>query len=334
MVEISKEKERNILKNYGELKLEAIYKDSFRTFDKNTLLLSTKNVAKVIKAVLMESEIKTKEAIFSLPDFSTFFTTFELPKMSQKEMQQAIEFEARKYIPIPISEVILDWQIIPGDDKGKENSRILIIAVPKSVVDQYKSVAKEAGLKIIALEAEVLGLKRSVVKNKKTSCLVDIGTQSTTVSIVDENVLRTSSSFDLAGKDLTFSISKALGIEEKEAEKIKREKGMIKSGEHDLEQILAPILDLMVSEIKKVSRVFWERKHKDPEEIIISGGGALMPGLVRYFEKELLKTTRGVKIRIADPFSDIFYPPLLEQEIKKMGPTYAIAVGEALKGFE
>ncbi|MFA5742982.1 MAG: type IV pilus assembly protein PilM [Candidatus Paceibacterota bacterium] len=335
VVEISQKGKRKVLENYGELGMDAVYKETFRTFNKNTLLLSTNDVSRALKAIIQESEIKTNRAIFSLPDFATFFTTFELPQMTAKEIPQAVEFEARKYIPLPTSEVVLDWQLLTKHAPDKERNKILLLAVPIVAVAQYKETAKKSGLEIDSLEAEVFALQRSLVRNNKiTVFLVEIGAQSTTVSIVDRGVLKTSFSFDAAAKDLTFAVSKSLQVEMQEAEKIKMEKGVLIPSGGDAAKVLMPILDSIITETKKVIKSFSKTEQRRPEEIIIAGGTALMPGLLEYFQKSIKEEFNDVSVKLADPFADIFYPPALEKNIKKMGPAFAIAVGEALKGFE
>jgi type IV pilus assembly protein PilM len=335
IVEISQKGKRKVLENYGELGMDAVYKESFRTFNKNTLLLSTNDVSRALRAMVQEAEFKTNKAIFSLPDFATFFTTFDLPPMTAKEIPQAVEFEARKHIPLPTSEVVLDYQLLTKHSPDKERNKVLLLAVPSAAVNQYKETAKKAELDIIALEAEVFGLQRSLVRNDKaTVFLVDIGSQSTTLSVVDRGLLKTSFSFDTASKDLTFALSKSLRIGMPEAEKIKMKEGISYSGNDDNEKILGPILDSIITEIKKVVKSFSLEEQRQPEEIILSGGTALLPGLASYFQKSISQEFKAISIKLADPFADIFYPPSLEKKIKEMGPTFAVAVGEALKGFK
>jgi len=338
IVEITQKGKRKVLENYGELQISALYKNSFRTFEKNTLLLSTGSVARATRAMLTEAEIKTRKAIFSLPDFATFFTTFELPSMTAKEIGPAVEFEARKYVPLDPSEIILDWQLISKHNPEEGKNKVFMMAVPGVVVDQYKTMAKNSELEITALEAEVFGLKRAALAedNKTTVGLIDMGAQSTTVSIVDGEILKASLGFDTAGKDLTFAIAKSLGIDTEAAEEVKREQGILTGNyQKDVAYLLIPIIDLILQEIKKVIRNFEQKEVKKVTDLILAGGTALLPGLLGYFQENFSQREFGkISVKIADPFAEIFYPPLLEKTIKKMGPTYAIAVGEALKGFE
>jgi len=111
------------LKNYGELNLDIATNQSFRNFDQNTLAPSIDTISQALKTIFNETGIKAKKANFSLPDFSTFFVSFELPPMSKKELGNAVGFEARKYIPLPAAEVVLDWQCM-SKDPTKQNNKI------------------------------------------------------------------------------------------------------------------------------------------------------------------------------------------------------------------
>lgn len=86
MVALSSWAGRIRLENYGEISAAALYQKPFRTFEKSTLLLSSEEISKAIKAIMEEAKIKARECVFSIPDFSTFFTNFELPPMSADEL--------------------------------------------------------------------------------------------------------------------------------------------------------------------------------------------------------------------------------------------------------
>ena len=330
-VEISKTGGKFKLENYGELMTEGLYKRPFRTFEKSALLLSSRDITKSIAAILKEAEIKTRKVNFSIPDFSTFFTWFDLPPMDKDEVPQAVKYEARRHIPVSVSEVTLDWQIVNARRSGRPDSKlkILLVATPNEVISQYRQISELCRLDLRLLEAEVFGLCESLVKKgeKKVVALVDIGARSTTCSIVDAGVLKRSYSFDVSGSQLTENASHAMGVSYEEAEKAKRERGILKDGA--LRQVFLPLIDLVLIELKKISDNFYRTEAKRVEKVILAGGTALLPGLKDYFADQFDKETE-----IADPFADLFYPPALEEKIKKIGPSFAIAAGMALKGLK
>jgi type IV pilus assembly protein PilM len=338
LVELSGRGEKRKLENYGEIKAEAIFEKPFRRFEKSALLLSEREIAQAIKTLKEEAKIKTRESIFSIPDFVSFFTNFELPPMTKEELPEAIIYEARQHVPLPLGEVTLDWEVIEGKTLDREGTKlkILLVAVPNEVINQYQEIARLSGLQIRALEAEVFALCRSLIPSdeKRTISIVDIGARTTTCSIIDKRVLKASHSFDLSGDDLTERVARGFSLDYQTAQNLKKKYGLADiplpstdvglSSIKNIREILLPLIDLILKEIKKISYNFYQTEGKEIEKFIIAGGAATMPGLREYFAESLKKETE-----IANPFFNISYPAILEETLKQLGPSYAIAVGAA-----
>jgi type IV pilus assembly protein PilM len=335
-VEVSGIKGKLVLENYGEVNLDVACKEFFRSFDKKNLNPAVDNISAALKSIIEATGIKTKKVVFSLPDFATFFTTFELPPMSEKEIANAIGFEARKYIPLPLSELVLDWQLMSKHPSTKENSKILVMAVPKIIVEQYKTIAQQAGLELTALEAEAMALKRAVCgESGPISCLLEMGFQSTNINIVEDGFMKMSFSFDMAGKDLTYSLSETLNISTADAEAIKKKQGLIVNEEGNIAHILTPILSVISERTRRVIKDFESKEGKKVERVIIAGGTSLLPGILDYFKESLnQEESKAMEVVIANPFSGVAYPPILDKKMEEINPTYAIALGEALRKFE
>ena len=328
VVELSRWGSRKSLKNYGEIQSSVLYDKPFRTFEKNTLILSSEDISRAIRAILQETKIETRSAVFSIPDFSSFFTYFELPAMTKEELSQAVQYEARKHVPLPFAEVTFDWQVIeklPASSKAP--FKILLVAVPNEVINQYQEIAKGANLKLSALEAEVFGLIRSFFRDEKVPDVVlDMGAQTTTINLVWRGQLRNSHGIDIAGNSFTERISQSLLIDFFKAQELKSQKGLLSP---DIVSILSPLIDMIVTEIQNITQTFEEREGVKIEKIVLGGGSARMPGLKEYLEKNL-----GREAEILDPFRSLFAPPILESTLKEMGPGYAVAIGMALRGLE
>jgi len=108
--------------------------------------------------------------------------------MTEAEIKEAVIFEARQHIPLPLESVTIDWQLISGAPGNGQNIEILLAAIPNEIVNQYKEIAKNINLEIISLEAEIFGLIEALIKTDdvRTICLVDIGAQSTMCSVVEK----------------------------------------------------------------------------------------------------------------------------------------------------
>ena len=327
VVEISKKRGKLELENYGQVAASSLYQDPYQAFAKEeSFMLSSPEISRVIKAILKEASIKTKEAVFTIPDFSTFFTTFELPPMSEEEIPEAVNFEARRHIPVPVSDVVLDWFLI-GGKPGKRGTElnILLVAVPQEIVNRYQEIAKASSLELKYLEAEAFSLARSLVREEKgLICLLDIGAQSTTVNIVGDGILRLSYSSDISGNDFTHTVSKSLSIKLEKAEFMKREYGLESD---EINEVLLPLINLIIIEIEKIFKNL-ESEGKIVQKIIMAGGSSLLPGLDKYISSYFKKETV-----LANPFFGLSYPPVLEPKLKKIGPSFAIAVGGALRGL-
>lgn len=327
LVELSESRGRIKVENYGQVKTKAFYKEPFRTFKKGTFLLSVKDISKAISAITREAGVNTKEVDFSIPDFSTFFTSFKLPPMGKEELSEAVRFEARQHVPLPMSELTLDWSVVEGQLNQTE-LKMLVVAIPDRVVEQYKEVAQEAGLNLRSLEAEVFSITRSLSEEDKQGVIVllDIGAQTTTINIVEEGALRLSHSFDVSGNDFSQNISKSLQIDYEEAEYFKRKYGLQKEGKA-IRKVLLPRLDLITMEIQKIVRRYREKHGEKVKKVVLGGGTASMPGLRSYLNGELQQ-----EVDIIKPFADLYYPSILENRLEDLGPSFAVAVGLGIRG--
>lgn len=399
IVEIGKEEEKKKLENYGEVE-ESVFGEIVSAFKngKENKSLSNQYTAELIREILDEAEIGTKDVNFSIPDFLTFFTSFEMPVMEKEEIPEAIRYEVRPYIPLPLSEVTLDWTLSKGRSV-KNPFKVLVAAIPNKIISQYQEIAGFAGLELRALEPEVFSLARASIKDfifslspprskllrigkknkfgsesddkkkeekKEVIGLIDIGSRSTTCSVVDEGVLEASHSFNIAGEEFRKRLAKSLNISYNESKKLVEEYGLSFSRSEAIEgispdeaerksivqevgeflnsdnktaasgisreninNILFPLADVLLDNIKTVFRDFYREEGKEVDRIILAGGLALLPGLKEYFSNKLKK-----EIVISNPFENISYPSVLGGILEKKGPSYAVCLGLAMKGLE
>ncbi len=329
VVELSVSGRGKTLENYGQMESAHIYKEDFLNPQKSNQALASDFVAKAIKAIVKEAKIRTTSAIFSIPDFSTFCTSFEIPPMPEKEIAGAVRYNASQFITLPISEVTLDWKIVPNPTDKNGLMKVFLVAVPNQVVQEYQAIAKNAGLDLYALEAEALGISRVLAKNaKKTICVMDIGVQSSTVNIVENGFLRRSYSFNFYSNQLPRAVAAALGIDLEEARKVTHQEGLI-SSRPGVSQALYLVVDPLLLEVKNISAEFFQQEKKQVEEVYLTGGTANLPGLKEYFAESLKKT-----VYVPNCFSGFLYPPILEGELKDMSSGFSAAVGVALGGLE
>lgn len=333
VVELSEGTERVKLENYGEIQSKFLYGKPFRSLEKGVLSLSTQDIAQALRAVLDTAKIRTRIANFALPDFSSFFTTFQLPPMTETELAQAVKFEARQHVPLPVSEMALDWVLTEGkpSPKREESLKVLLVAVPNRIIDQYKEIARLAHLELRNLEAEVFALKRVLFgqeKEERAVALLDIGAASTTCSIVDKGVLKVSHSFDIAGDSFTKKLAETLELDLQTAERLKLKYGLLPQGQV-IHKVLQPLADSVIMEVEKICRHFFQTEGKEVEGVVLAGGMANLKGMREYFREKM-----GKEVTIGYPFAKISYPPILEKTLRESGPSFAVAAGMALGGLQ
>jgi len=328
IVEISVSGKKKKLENYIEFRMP-LSEQSLKTFQGESLALLSNEVSEILQAILRRAKIKERKVALSLPDFSTFFTTFSLPPMTELEAPQAIEFEARHYIPLPLSEVTFDWQVIDKEESISGLKRkVLLVAIPNTVLQNYQRVAALCNLEIIGMEAEVFSLVRSAWPGGKYDflpiCMVDFGWKSTTVSIVEKKKVASSFSFDVSSIALTKDLSLALGISLEEAEELKTIHGLDPQ-KPEIAKVLLDKVNLLTMEIDKICGDFFQSTGRRLDNLVLSGGTANLFGLKEYLSARIKKN-----VLIAAPFSALSCPISLGQKLSQRGPSFAVALGAAL----
>jgi len=329
IVELSYSKKGDVvLENYGEKVNQVDRENFYKDPRKKTFSLPHQKIADNLKNILSQAKIGKREAIFSIPDFMTFFTVFRIPPLPKEEIASAVEFEARQHIPLPLKEVSLDWSIVGKAEKEKKKGpKILLVAVPNKVISEYQKIAEQAGIKLLSIEAEVFSLARASVFGEppgKAIQIVDIGVQSTTISVVREGTVELTYSINLSENEITKALVSEMDISYNEAERIKYEVGFDENCEEGA--ILCSQLNILADEIKQVSDNFFRTEKKEIRKIALAGGIASSPGIIDYLEKKTHKEVRAI-----NPFLNLSYPPILKETIEEIGPRYAIAAGIALR---
>lgn len=328
LVEVAVSGDYRRLENYVEFRFPG-NGQTFQAFDKGNLSLKSEEVAEVLKGLLKKVGLKQKKAAFAIPDFSTLFTTFSLPPMKESEIDEAVKFEARHHIPVPLSQVSFDWKVAGGGEKGASKLDILLVAVPNSVLSSYQKVASMCQLDLQGVEAEVFGLARAaipIVKKHQPICLVDFGWQSTTISIVENKSLRASFSFDISGTGLSQALSAELKVSLSEAENLKKKYGLNPAKPRIYNALIKKAADLS-DQIDKVCRDFFQAQEREVKSIVLSGGTAWLFGLKDYLQSRLEK-----EVALANPFTDFHYPVQLSKRLEQIGPSFAVSLGVAMMG--
>ncbi|MDP1706485.1 MAG: type IV pilus assembly protein PilM [bacterium] len=332
-IELEKQGKDLMMTNYGILETTGYLTRSNEALQTSSLKIVEKEVAEKLKTLLREMKPKTQQAIGAIPLFSVFSTTLEVPFLDYKETEKIINFQAKQYLPVPVSEMTLDWWRTGEfeNQRGQRFQRILVTAIPREVVEKYKRIFKMAGLRLVALEVESVALNRSLSSaDGSPVAIIDIGAESTSVAISEKGELRHNGQFDYGGLSLTYAIARSLDISNRRAEELKRRRGLSGTGgEFELSTSLIPFLDVIIQEVKRVCEVYEKTYGKKIERLFLVGGGANLVGLNDYFSQQL-----GVRPNDPIIFSGIKYSSSLELIIKQLNRELAVSAGLALKYFQ
>ncbi|MBI2062097.1 MAG: type IV pilus assembly protein PilM [Candidatus Yanofskybacteria bacterium] len=338
IVELEKSGGRFALKNYGLFELKGTdVQPTGPGAGQSILKLPDQEIVWGLKELIKKGNIKSTDAIASIPSFSTFTTIIEMPYLSEQELAKALPFEARKYIPIPLNEVNLDWSIIDVSNPVSAGSsglrfkpttvQVFIAAVPKDETEKYRRIMKGVGLNLKALELENTALIRALLGNDLSpTAIVNIGGRSTSIVIVDKGYERVSHNYEIGGFEITKSIARSLNVSIEKAEELKRKMGMNKADENIVNEAMVSLIDMMVFETKKTISSYEGLKKQKISRVLLVGGLTNMPSFVSYFKQKL-----NMDIYSANAFARIIYPESLKPIIQELANTFSIAAGLAMR---
>lgn len=338
VVQIKREKGQAVLETYGELAL-----GPYAGIEAGKAVkLSDEKMAEALRDLMKESQVTTNNCGIAIPLNSSLVNVVQMPDLGEKKLTEMIPIEMRKYIPVAISEVMLDWRIIPNmgepDDgnasaasKRMKRVDVLVVAIHKETINRFQSIMEKAELSPSFFEIEVFSTVRGVLGGASdTAMIIDMGASATKMYLVEHRVLRQSHSINRGTQDMTLALSKSLGVSAKKAEELKRTYGLLPSTDQPtVSETISLVVDEMLTEAHRVLLNYQKRYHKTIDTVILTGGGAGLKGLDEHAARTL-----EVPTEIADPFEKLVTPAFLEPVLEDVGPEFAVSVGVALRKLE
>jgi type IV pilus assembly protein PilM len=330
-IELKPGKQAPRVTNYGMLESSGYLARANQALQTSSLKMFEADVVELLKTLMRQMGVSTKRAVASLPPFSAFTTVLDFPKMDPKEIEKAMVYQAKQYVPLPLSEVALDWLQIGEylDDKGFEHQKIMLISVPQEQIQKYQRIFKGAGLALAALEIESLSLARTMQDDPTPTLVIDIGSRSTNIVFMENGRFTFSGQSDFGGASLTQALATSLGINPLRAEELKKERGIVGTGpNYELSTIMLPFLDAILNEVKKVQFLYQQQlpSARKTERVVLAGGGANLLGIEKYFEREF-----GMPVVKAAPFLKFEHPSEIEPFIPELNPIMSVGLGLGMK---
>jgi len=291
-------------------------------------------LAVTVQKALKEAGIKAAaEVNLALPESDVYTRIIETPRLSETELASSIQYEAEQYVPVALSEVELYHQVLEeaGVDTEKKTMRVLLIAVPKERIKRLTQLLDQAGLIPKSLETELFSLKRVFTDLSKSQLLILFGHKTTDLMIMKKGSPLFLHSMGSGGRALTKNLVNELSLAEDQAEQYKRTYGLREDLlEGKVAKVLMPLIDEVVSQVNKAFVYIQQQGVKKlPEQLVMTGGGALLPGLSGYLVKKL-----NMEVVVGNPLQRF----VKDEDFKKLitsetNPHLGAVVGLAVKGW-
>lgn len=286
-----------------------------------------------IRDALNGAKLNTKKAVVALPEPSVFNRLLTFPALEEKALNEAIHWNAKQFIPLPMDQVQMDW-IKTGDIdvNGKKMIQLLLVAAPKKLIEKTVTLFDEIGLELIAIETEAVATARVVAQNYtdgQATLILDVGSAGTDVSVISGGNLIFSQSLGTGSDAMTQAIASGFSIDTIQADQYKVKFGLLADqGEGKIYNILQPVVNIIVTEITKTINFFRSKyQQSTPQKILILGEGGKIPGLPEYLGDKL-----GIPAELANLSKNVDIDGSIQSEIESSGLTgYAVSLGLALK---
>lgn len=347
VVELEKVGEKVALRNYGILPLGP----RAGVAAGQATSLPPEKVALALRDLLHEAGIAPQHIVFAIPFKASLLSVVELPAVSKKELESMVPLEARRYIPVPVTEVSLDWWALPkrkretissappslvrtGEQAPLGTTEVIIAAINNDVLKKYEMIRQDAKIASVTthFEIEIFSTLRAVVgRDLAPIIVVDIGSGMTKLAIVEDGVVRATHIISMGGQDITLALSRSLSVSFDDAEKMKCRAGIAGDEEgRDVAAVGELILNNILNETVRFVENYERKYGAKIAKVVLVGGGAHLKGLDGIAAQKFPK----VSLAIGDPFSRVDAPAFLAPTLAELSPDFAVAVGAALKGIE
>lgn len=341
VVEFEAKKGRPILMTYGYAEIP-VEEAGESLFDQ------PKRTGELLARVCKEAGTKSISAMAALPTSRVFATILSLADgKDARAKQAAVDAEVGKLAPLPLSEMIIQTTYFDEEKKEKKGGevekskekqfRAMVTGSAKTFIQKYIEIFKAAKLNLQAIDTESLALVRALVgKDKGAIMVVDIGSQRTTIMIVEKGIPFVSRSIQLGGDTVTRAVMQQMSLGEEDAERIKRDLGTASATGSELSGSLPKVLEVLmfplINEIQFAFQLYATMELaqiKKVEKVILTGGSSHLPRLTEH-----LAQTLNLNVYRGDPWARVVFPQDLASVLEEIGPRMSVAVGLAMREID
>jgi len=301
-------------------------------------ITEVEQVSEAVGKAIKRAGTKVKNVAIAVAATHVITKTIKMPaNLGEQELQTQIELEADHYIPYPLDEVNMDYQVLgPSEDNPDENT-LLLAACRKEVVDDYIAVVEGAGLvpKVVDIETYAMENAFQLIAEhmpgggmEKTVAILDVGAMATNINVIHNNRSIYTRDHAFGGRQLTEEIQRRYGLSYEEAGLAKKQGGLPDNYQTD---VLRPFMEAMCQESMRALQFFYSSSpFNSVDQILLAGGCAQITGI-----DELVAARIGVPSMVANPFSSVSVGSRVKaQSLGNDAPSLMIACGLAMRNFQ
>jgi len=301
-------------------------------------ITEVEQVAQAVERAVKRSGSRCKHAAVAVAGAHVITKTIKMPvTMSENDLQTQIEMEADHYIPYPLDEVNMDYQIIGATEDNPEEMEVLMAACRKEIVDDYVAVIQAHGLTPAVVDIETYAMENaySLIAQhmpgggmEKTVAILDVGATTTNINVIHNNRSVYSRDHTFGGRQLTEEIQRRYGLSYEEAGLAKKQGGLPDNYQTD---VLRPFMEAMCQEAMRALQFFYSSSpFNNVDQVLLAGGCAQIPGV-----DEMVSARIGVPAMVANPFASMSLASRIKPEmLANDAPSLMISCGLALRSFD
>lgn len=299
-------------------------------------ILNPEAVAEALERAMNLANPHTTNAAIAVPTSTVIHKTIEMDAdMNDDEREVQIRLDAEQYIPFPLDEVSLDFEVLPDRLPNPNRVNVLLVATRTENVETRVEVLELVDLMPKLADVESYAVERafsvfadSLPMGANTIGILDIGHTMTTLSVMQNGKIIYTREQVFGGKQVTLEIQSRYGLSLEEAGRAKKERSL--PDDYDIE-ILEPFLDAVVQQAARSLQFFFSSSQfNEIDHILLAGGNANIPGLAKLLQQKL-----GYRVTIANPFLQMGFSPQVDvQKIENDASSLMVACGLALRSFD
>lgn len=301
-------------------------------------ITEVEQVADAVERAIKRSGTKCKHVAVAVPAAHVITKTIKMPAaLSDQDRHTQIEMEADHYIPYPLDEVNLDYNVLGPSESNPEEVDVLLAACRKEIVDDYLAVVQGPGLNPVVVDVETYAMENaySLIAThmpgggmEKTVAMLDVGATTTNINAIHSNRSVYTRDHTFGGRQLTEEIQRRYGLSYEEAGLAKKQGGLPDNYQTD---VLRPFMEAMCQEIMRALQFFYSSTpFNNVDQILLAGGCAQIPGI-----DELVAARIGVPTIVANPFASMALSSRVKpQLLSNDAPSLMISCGLALRSFD